>query len=139
VNSCFECGGEAHHDHHVVPRSRGGTKTVPLCEDCHGKAHERRMNTRALVRDALQSRKERGMRTGGIPRGYAVGHDSKTLVEDDREQLLISKVLAFRAAGMTLRGIAEVLEEQGYKTRKGKPYSFVAISEICRKAKKTAA
>lgn len=36
---CFECGGVAHHQHHVVPRSQGGTKTIPLCVTCHGLAH----------------------------------------------------------------------------------------------------
>jgi 5-methylcytosine-specific restriction endonuclease McrA len=29
----------ASHQHHVVPRSLGGVATVPLCHDCHGKAH----------------------------------------------------------------------------------------------------
>lgn len=43
--TCFECGRDAHHQHHVVPRSRGGTKTVPLCVDCHSKAHDTRLTT----------------------------------------------------------------------------------------------
>ena len=36
---CFECGKPASHAHHVVPRSEGGTRTVPLCSECHGKVH----------------------------------------------------------------------------------------------------
>jgi len=37
---CFECGeSEKIHNHHVVPRIKGGTKTIPLCEVCHGKVH----------------------------------------------------------------------------------------------------
>jgi hypothetical protein len=36
---CFECGNPAHCEHHVVPKSLGGTKTVPLCVVCHGKVH----------------------------------------------------------------------------------------------------
>jgi hypothetical protein len=39
VTPCFECGQGAMHQHHVVPRSLGGTKTVPLCEECHRKVH----------------------------------------------------------------------------------------------------
>jgi 5-methylcytosine-specific restriction endonuclease McrA len=42
MTECFECGAPAAHQHHVVPRSLGGTKTVPLCEGCHGKVHGRR-------------------------------------------------------------------------------------------------
>lgn len=37
---CFECDGPAAHQHHVVPRARGGTRTVPLCGECHAKAHD---------------------------------------------------------------------------------------------------
>jgi len=39
--SCFECGKPALHEHHVVPRSMGGTKTVWLCLPCHGKVHKK--------------------------------------------------------------------------------------------------
>jgi hypothetical protein len=40
-NFCFECGEPAECDHHVVPKSLGGTKTIPLCLECHGLVHER--------------------------------------------------------------------------------------------------
>jgi predicted transcriptional regulator len=37
---CFECGADENlHNHHVVPYVSGGTKTIPLCGDCHGKVH----------------------------------------------------------------------------------------------------
>jgi len=36
---CFECGRQATNDHHVVPESRGGKRTVPLCDRCHRLAH----------------------------------------------------------------------------------------------------
>lgn len=40
TNICFECGGTEHiHQHHVIPKSLGGTKTIPLCNMCHGRAH----------------------------------------------------------------------------------------------------
>lgn len=39
-NICFECGSDVNiHQHHVVPKTLGGTKTVPLCGTCHGKVH----------------------------------------------------------------------------------------------------
>jgi hypothetical protein len=42
MNTCYECGAvEQLHDHHVVPKSLGGTKTLPLCPNCHGLVHER--------------------------------------------------------------------------------------------------
>ncbi len=36
---CYECNEPADHDHHVVPFSLGGSRTIPLCEACHGKVH----------------------------------------------------------------------------------------------------
>jgi 5-methylcytosine-specific restriction endonuclease McrA len=36
---CFECGQPAGANHHVVPRSLGGTRTLPLCDDCHAAIH----------------------------------------------------------------------------------------------------
>lgn len=37
--NCFECDRPAQHHHHVVPRSKGGKRTLPLCRDCHALAH----------------------------------------------------------------------------------------------------
>ncbi len=48
---CFECNAKAEHDHHVIPRCRGGSKTVPLCLRCHGLAHETRMRLSVLVKE----------------------------------------------------------------------------------------
>ena len=41
-NKCFECGSDKRIvHHHVVPKSIGGTKTIPLCEYCHGLVHSK--------------------------------------------------------------------------------------------------
>jgi hypothetical protein len=50
IVECFECGAPAAHQHHVIPRSRGGTKTVPLCLDCHDLVHDRTDSAGALIR-----------------------------------------------------------------------------------------
>jgi hypothetical protein len=36
---CFECGQKAKEKHHLIPKSLGGTRTVPLCGSCHCKIH----------------------------------------------------------------------------------------------------
>lgn len=58
--TCPLCSRLNYHpsDHHLVPRSRGGTETTPLCEDCHRAIHlfltneslARRYNTVAALR-----------------------------------------------------------------------------------------
>jgi len=40
-NECYTCLGPVEHWHHVVPYSMGGNITLPLCENCHGKIHNK--------------------------------------------------------------------------------------------------
>lgn len=63
--TCFECGSPARHAHHVVPKSRGGQRTIPLCVACHHKAHaidtatlQRESNNRNALVDDHEYRKE---------------------------------------------------------------------------------
>jgi len=40
MDICFECGGNENiHNHHIIPKSLGGTKTIPLCIVCHSRVH----------------------------------------------------------------------------------------------------
>lgn len=64
---CFECNA-AHHNHHVVPRSMGGMRTVPLCEACHGKVHRITFEGHGvLVRAGISRAKANGQRLGRPP------------------------------------------------------------------------
>ena len=69
-NVCFECGAPATERHHVVPASLGGTKTIPLCGECHAKVHDvsgRRRNklrdTTKEILDKYQVRKSKKQKT----------------------------------------------------------------------------
>ena len=43
MGRCFECDkSQRLVNHHVVPMSLGGTKTIPLCYRCHARAHNAR-------------------------------------------------------------------------------------------------
>lgn len=133
MGTCWECGADGDiHNHHVVPRSRGGTRTVPLCESCHAKAHhrDRRMTTAALTRAALAAKQARGERVGGIPIGCRVSADGVTLEAHPDEAATVSAVLRLRAAGMTLRSIADELTNAGRTTRKGGPISHTQVRRI---------
>jgi len=134
VSSCFECGGEAHHDHHVVPRSRGGTKTVPLCEDCHGKAHERVMNIRALTKDALTRKKRASQRVGSIPYGKTLLGDGVTLVDNEGELRMVEMARGLRRDGLSLRDIADALLVAGYVNRQGRKLNHRAVLKMVRAA-----
>ncbi len=57
---CFECSEPAEHDHHVLPLSRGGTKTVPLCVSCHSKVHDHQLSTSQLVKEGIARARQQG-------------------------------------------------------------------------------
>lgn len=40
---CFECGRKADVDHHILPQSKGGKKTIPLCATCHSLVHDAKL------------------------------------------------------------------------------------------------
>lgn len=103
---CFECGAPAGEQHHVVPRSRGGTRTVPLCSPCHGRAHGQsgRADISRLTREALAAKREQGVILGR-PRAVP--------------EAVVARIAAQRAAGATLKAIAERLNEEGVATAQG--------------------
>jgi hypothetical protein len=121
--ACFECSSSGPlHEHHVVPVSRGGTKTVPLCEMCHAKAHHRSgsMSTSSLTREAMQRKAGAGEYTGGRPPfGYDVDEDGKTLVPNRHEQQTVKMAMDARCGGASLREIAELLDRLGRQPKSG--------------------
>jgi 5-methylcytosine-specific restriction endonuclease McrA len=56
---CFECGETAENQHHVVPRSLGGVKTLPLCTECHHAVHSpgQALSIGTLAKIAARQRK----------------------------------------------------------------------------------
>jgi hypothetical protein len=125
--TCWECEAEGVHihHHHVVPRSRGGTKTVPLCEACHAHAHHRgkAMTTSATTSAAMVDMRARGLYTGGEARyGYRVGTAGE-LVPDPAEQAALAAVRELRAGGLSLRATSAELARRGMFTRSGRAFS----------------
>ena len=118
---CFECESPDNlHMHHVVPRSLGGTKMIPLCGACHSLVHSAELtNNRKLTRDALREKKARGERVGAIPYGFRVDADGSTLIRDEYEQDVIRVAVELRGIRRTYRWIAEALTERGYAPRSG--------------------
>lgn len=133
---CFECGEIGNmHDHHVVPRSRGGTSTVPLCDECHGKTHGLPSGTdwdiSTLTSEAMQAKAARGEYTGGkVPFGKKVSDDGKTLVDNPAEQEVIDEIRRMRNKGLLLRDIAEELNNRGAVRRNQNGWHQKAVSRV---------
>jgi hypothetical protein len=128
---CFECGADADQRHHVVPKCRGGTATVPLCGQCHGKCHSKKMTTAAMTREALHALRQRGRRVGQIPLGMTLQLDNKTLMPVAEELAIIDRIRAERAAGRSMRAIAADLTTDGIPTKRGNAvWSYSTIQRI---------
>lgn len=138
IATCFECGEPAIHDHHVVPRVRGGTRTVPLCDPCHAKCHDRKsMGTPTLTKDALATKRRRGERIGGIPYGYRLEADRVHLQEEPSEQAVIARVWQLRGMGLTQRAVVDQLRQEGVVGRTGNPRALAQVQRILKRARAT--
>ena len=110
-NQCFECGykGAELHRHHVVPRSRSGTQTVPLCGICHAHAHHRNKNmtTSALVKESFRRRREEDPDLKfGNPNLYA---------EQGAKAIAVRQSNAEKF-NFHIKAVSEKLKNEGYNT-----------------------
>ena len=127
---CFECGSPADHDHHVVHRSLGGMRTIPLCAPCHGKVHGRKILGAELTRAAMARLKASGAYTGGrAPYGWSAAPDG-ALVVDDGEQRAILAARDLKAAGLSLRAIGAELAARGLLPRSGGDWHAKTVRDL---------
>lgn len=117
------------HEHHVVPRSRGGTRTLPLCEGCHGKVHGNIMLISELTKAALAVRRAQGKATSHAPWGYLADAEG-TLVPNPHEQAIAERARALRADGLSYRDICAQLNAEGYTSRTGRPLAYDAVYKM---------
>lgn len=136
-NKCFECEtAEDLQQHHVVPKSRGGTKTVTLCHSCHMKAHGRDskgLDHSRLTKEGLARAKARGAKLGNprwkesLPKGRSKLR-AKGKATADKYMPIIEGI---RNNGITsYRGIAKEMNRLGIKSPKGKNVSAALVRSV---------
>lgn len=136
-NKCFECEtAEDLQQHHVVPKSRGGTKTVTLCHSCHMKAHGRDskgLDHSRLTKEGLARAKARGVKLGNprwkesLPKGRSKLR-AKGKATADKYMPIIEGI---RNNGITsYRGIAKEMNRLGIKSPKGKNVSAALVRSV---------
>jgi hypothetical protein len=92
--------------HHVIPYSLGGTITVPLCDECHDKAHGverdyKGFNSSTLIKIGLDAARKRGKKLG------------RPKLRDD------AKIKELRAQGLSIRAIANALNTSTTAVQRG--------------------
>jgi DNA invertase Pin-like site-specific DNA recombinase len=94
---------------------------------------------KARTKAALAAKRKAGERTGEIPFGWRLD-DAGRLLEDAAEQNVLAKIMACRAAGMSLRKIAAILTAAGIVTKKGAAeWKHTTIKSILERAAALAA
>lgn len=113
---CFDCGGVAAVDHHVVPESLGGTATVPLCNACHSLVHDAKLISHGRLTSLGLARSDKWV--GLVPYGFELATGGR-LVENADELARIQKIKRWHRRGVSYRRIADRLNGQGVRSRRG--------------------
>ena len=138
---CFECEAtEDLQEHHVVPRSRGGTKTITLCYSCHMKAHGRDgkgLHHKRLVSEGIARAKARGVKFGGFSEEQHLKAREANRARGDRTVETYAPMIrkAQKAGCKTSREIAEHLSESGARSPRGKDVSHRLVLRCLEKMK----
>ncbi len=109
---CFECGEPAKENHHVIPRSMGGQKTIPLCCECHGKVHgvTNRCELINLSKRAINNKRENGGNVGGGVPFYMASSTNGDHYEPTKEGVeQLGRMIALFNAGTMQKEIARTL------------------------------
>ena len=101
LDKCFECGLPMEEMHHVVPKSKGGTKTIPLCATCHGKVHDIKNRTLAAIGRAKAKERD-------IANGVIFGRKNGSY---EKLEMFLSKhkdVIKLLSEGLSIRKISKI-------------------------------
>ena len=78
---------------------------------------------------AMQHMRNQNQYTGGKP-PYGYDLVDGELIENENEQQVIKLVAKYKAAGLSYRKIAAVIDEAGHKSRTGKQLSAMSVSRM---------
>ena len=134
---CWECEIETEEieHHHPVPRSRGGTKTIPLCSVCHSKAHHRKKNVSIskLSKEGLARKMATGWKAGNpdLARVRAIGHATLSRRRKAFANKMKPALESLVEEGFkSYNSIATALNERGYKAARGGVFRHTSVKPM---------
>lgn len=86
------------------------------------------------TRDAMRHMRASNERVGTVPYGYNLAEDGVSLVAHAGEQKVMACIRELRAGGLSIRQIANKLNQQGFTTRRGTAWRFQYVAQVLKKA-----
>lgn len=86
------------------------------------------------TKDALQHKIRKGERCGKVRYGFDLAADGRTLIPNGEQQQAIQLTKELRAAGQTLRQIADELNRRGTATKEGGQWQHTTVARILKRA-----
>lgn len=86
------------------------------------------------TRDAMSHKRAKGERVGTVPFGFRMAEDGTLIEEDPAEQDVLGRIRQLKAAGRTMREIADELNRQGFTTRRGTAWRFQYVAAALKAA-----
>jgi site-specific DNA recombinase len=86
------------------------------------------------TRDAMRHKRANGERVGTIPFGFRLSADGEHLEENPDEQAALRRAQQLRTMGYTLAEIADELNRQGYRTRRGTLWRLQYVAAVLKAA-----
>ena len=97
-----------------------------------GAAQYEKALIRQRTKDALKTKRASGYRAGMVPFGYVADETGK-LSPNEHEQLLVERIRELRSQGISLRGVVELLRQEGKSSRAEKPLSLTQVARIAKR------
>ena len=137
---CFECEiTECIQHHHVVPRSVGGTKTIPLCSICHGKVHgikrDKQINASELTKLGMARAKANGVSFGN-PNWKTEQKKGRVSIQKNADAFalkMLSIIQPMLLNGMGHTAIANSLNNSEVKTRRGGCWTNTTVRRLVKR------
>lgn len=112
----------------------GDSNEDPLLPFLRGGLNQReRMIISMRTRKALNLKRERGERLGGGIR-YGQTVQNGQVVQNESELAIVNRTRQLKAMGYSTRAIAQILNDEGYKPRRGTAFKQTQIVRILRAA-----
>jgi site-specific DNA recombinase len=82
----------------------------------------------------MSHKRAKGERVGTVPFGFRMAEDGTLIEEDPAEQDVLGRIRQLKAAGRTMREIADELNRQGFTTRRGTAWRFQYVAAALKAA-----